>query len=268
MSFLGFGKKKKVPSELPDLISDEIERESASELNNFLGKEEGEKVESKEIKDSNSQNTNNRIPELSSNQTFNARDSHSINNSGGTFKTKEAIRSEKNVLSRLVKSVEETPDREEVISHIIDKSFFSDVQKNISNEIDDLESLEKWYDTKFSSRDVLDDMKSYWKHQKKISVLESAGRSFKERISVKVSALQQLEKNWQMTYFDLIEKEEEIRDTEAELKEMLREFMNICKHKQERMNFVNGTQKNKNKKKKHNNNGGEKKGNKEKGSKK
>lgn len=267
MSFLGFGKKKNVPSELPDLISDEIEKESASELNNFLGKKEGS-MKNREEQNSYSQNTNNRNSEQSSNQTFNAQNLHSSNNHGGAFKSREDIQSEKNVLSRLVKSVEETPQREEASRHVIDNSFFADIESNISKELNDLNSLEKWFDNRFSSRDVLDDMKDYWKNQKKISVLDAASRSFKERISAKVSHLQHLEKSWQMTYFDLIEKEEEIRDDERELKEMLKEFMKVCKHKQERMNSGNGTQKNKNKKKKHNNNGGEKKENKGKGSKK
>ena len=41
--------------------------------------------------------------------------------------------------------------------------------------------------------------------------------------------MQELEKEWQERYFDLIEKEEEIRDVEKELKKILGEFVEVCK---------------------------------------
>jgi hypothetical protein len=50
-----------------------------------------------------------------------------------------------------------------------------------------------------------------------------------------MAALQGLEKEWQDIYFDLIEKEEEIKDKEKELKKMLKEFIELCKKRKRKI---------------------------------
>src|SRR3989339_417396 len=112
-----------------------------------------------------------------------------------------------------------------------EKSFFSDLQENLSSEMNDLDQLENWYTKKFLPRDVVSDMRGYWEKQKTNSIIKVLGKNFQEKISVKVNHLQSLEKEWQNIYFDLIEKEEEIKDEEKELKELLAEFVKICKKK-------------------------------------
>ncbi len=122
----------------------------------------------------------------------------------------------------------------------------------MTEEIGDLSDLENWYEKKFLPRDILSDMKNYWEKQKTESILDLLGKNFQEKISVKISKLQELEKDWQSTYFELIEKEEEIKDYESELKDLLKEFVGVCKNKKKNLesNSVAEKLKNEGKKKK------------------
>ncbi len=113
----------------------------------------------------------------------------------------------------------------------IEESFFNEMQDNISKELTNLNKLESWYNEKFLPQDIVSDMRKYWEKQKSGSVIQVLGRNFKERIAEKTTKLQELEKEWQNTYFDLIEKEEEIREQERELKKVLAEFVEICKRR-------------------------------------
>ncbi|NCN86644.1 hypothetical protein GW932_02330 [archaeon] len=222
MGFLGFGKKKNIPDELPELISDEMEKESVSEVNNFLKEEENKKTEEAKI----------------------------IETKEETKKEDERItkQTKENVLNRLIKNVNETPEREEVRQPILPrKSFFDEFQDKLDESNLDISSLEEWYNQKFLSRNILSDMKTYWEKQKKVDVLDFLSNDIQTKISEKVKILKDLEKGWQVTYFELIEKEEEIKDVEEELKGMIQEFMKICKHKKDSLEGNNYKKKNKNK---------------------
>jgi len=213
MGFFGLVKEKRqAPSELPDLISDEIEKETSEELNGFL-KKENTVVPKTEVKP--------------------------VANEAPVEKkqlTNEEVKNNTTVLNRLIKNVEETPNREMKSTPVLPKkSFFSDIHKNISEELNDLDSLEK-FKQDFSSRNVLDDMKEYWNKQKKENILELLGRDYQQKISEKVLRLQELEKAWQVVYFELIEKEEAIKDEEKELKALLNEFVEVCDHKKKSLN--------------------------------
>ncbi|MDA3836628.1 MAG: hypothetical protein PF542_03320 [Nanoarchaeota archaeon] len=213
MTFFGIGKKKTVaPSELPDLISDEIEKESGEELHSFLNEQEKVVVEPKV--------------------------SESLDKKEMIVKAKPIRDNKTNsqIVEKLVRNIEETEERPtKKVMPSIRKSFFSDLQKDISKEISDMNELDKWYDNRFSSSDVLDDMKTYWNKQKKQDVLEVLGQDFQKRINEKISKLQEVEKKWQSIYFDLVEVEEEIKDEEKGLKDLLKDFAKICKHKKKNL---------------------------------
>jgi len=119
------------------------------------------------------------------------------------------------------------------------KGFFDELQNDFYKEIHDLDDLENWYEKKFLPQDVVSNMKNYWESQKSTSVLQVLGKNFKQRINEKTSNLQKFEKEWQNSYFDLIEKEEEIRKEEADLKKILSEFVEICKRKKVEENTLN-----------------------------
>jgi hypothetical protein len=112
-----------------------------------------------------------------------------------------------------------------------DKSFFTELQGDILKEIEDLNSLEKWYKNKFMPEDIVTEMRSYWENKKTGPTIKVIGKDFQERISEKIASLQSLEKEWQDIYFNLVEKEEEIKEKERELKKILKEFIEICKRK-------------------------------------
>jgi hypothetical protein len=124
----------------------------------------------------------------------------------------------------------EKPSSEEGIND--QRSFFKELQSNINHEITDLDKLEEWYNNKFLPRDIVNDMRNYWEKQKHNTVIQLVGKNFQEKISEKTIKLKHLEKEWQDIYFDLIEKEEEIRNEERELKKVLSEFVELCNRKQ------------------------------------
>lgn len=117
--------------------------------------------------------------------------------------------------------------------HIIDKdkSFFNKLLTDINVEINDVVKLEGWYNNKFINNDIVTDMKDYWEDKKHELVIKSIGKGFKEKISVKIESLQVLEGEWQDIYLKLIEKEEELKNEEKELKKIVSEFMEMCKRR-------------------------------------
>lgn len=217
MGFLDMFKKKKVPDQLPDLATDEIEER----LDNK------ELEEKKEIVNKLLKSTDNDI-EIPVNESLLDKDTQNdykenpiekqISETNGSVLTKkEPERQYTNPLNILPK-VEEN-------------SFFNKLQDSLSEEIGDIDDLEKWYNKKFLPRNIVSEMRDYWENQKTNSVIKLLGKNIQERISEKVIRLQELEKQWQDVYFDLIEKEEEIKDEEGELKKIIAEFIDLCKRK-------------------------------------
>jgi hypothetical protein len=230
MGFLGFGKKKDIPDELPDLISDEIEKESVMQINSALKetKEEAKEapIESKSLVDTDITKVD--LP--SSNMKF-VEDTPVSSSSGRRDLTTEEINRNKDVVNRLVKGVEETEERPMPVINNINKGFFQDLKSELMSEIKDINLIQKWYDKRFGEKGVVDNMKIYWNKQKEFEDLDSLAEEFKKRISVKVHELQNIERKWQTIYFDLIDKEEKIKFLERDLKKLLNEFVTICKKK-------------------------------------
>jgi hypothetical protein len=134
------------------------------------------------------------------------------------------------LVNKYLKQKNQEPEpKEPEISEDAEDGFFNKMQEDIHNEIANLNQLENWYKNKFLPQDVVSDMRNYWENQKSDSVIKVIGRNFKEKITEKTEKLQQLERDWQETYFQLIEKEEEIRKEEQELKKILSEFVELCK---------------------------------------
>lgn len=223
MGFLGFGKKREVPDELPDLISDEIEKESKVNDNFIKNKEDGLKAEKlKNLEEERKEIEKNNA--LIEEEKKKEREKH------------EDKRRKTEMLNKLIKSVEDTPQREEKKDDFdSDKSFFDELQNNIKQELSELEDLSDFNEKSFTQKNFLDDMKDFWEKQKKFSILDSLSKDMEEKIVSKISILKSLEKEWQSVYFKLVEKEEEIKDGEKELKAILKEFSKVCKHKKEAM---------------------------------
>ncbi|MEM0465953.1 MAG: hypothetical protein QXW97_04625 [Candidatus Pacearchaeota archaeon] len=242
MGFLSFLKRESVPEELPDLVTDDtFEKNSESSvqsinLNNNLNTKDLNKNEvnqkisksslnfddSSLVNEKNSEKNNSEI-EIIKDFTKDFTEDNNKANTKSFLKSESEINSDKNEI-RVLKNFSE-------YDSVNNEGFFVELENNINKEINDLNKLESWYKNKFLPRDVVSEMRRHWESKKNISVINILGKNFKERINEKTLKLQQLEREWQNIYFDLIEKEEEIRKYERELKKMLAEFLELCKMK-------------------------------------
>ena len=211
MGFLKLIDKKNVPDELPALITDEIKKKSeetkAQDINKEISEPKPENLPEEEIKQEIKDNAEQKTG-IEKNQDNQAKDEIQIKKDSIP---KEKINDEKNY-SKLSKD-----------------SFFINMQENLNKEMGSLNKLEEWYNTKLLPEDTLSEMKNYWEKQKSSSMIQALGKDFQDKITKKISLLQDLEKGWQGIYFNLIEKEEEIKEQERELKKMLAEFIGFCK---------------------------------------
>ena len=224
---MGLFKRKKVPSELPELALDDFES-GEKEVHDYLKKEEAKKPQ--EIKPTQSKEE---VKEVSKPVIKKQIEKRVKTNLGETEKEKVAVKeeSEEHKIEKPITESKSVVESKTVPEN--EKGFFSDLQKNLNEEISDFEEFEEWYKDKFEKRDVIKEMKGYWENQKTASVIKVLGKNFQEKISEKIAKLQELEKTWQGIYFELVEKEEEIKEQELELKDLLSEFVRICKKKTE-----------------------------------
>ncbi|MBD3253351.1 hypothetical protein GF386_06465, partial [Candidatus Pacearchaeota archaeon] len=123
MKFLKLFKKNKVPNELPDLATDEIEEKLEDKklekhrdiVNDYLKQEEP--------------------PEQ-------------------TVEIKEKITEEPEEIKEPI--TEEIKPPKPVIQK---EGFFDKLQDNLNEEIDDLDKLENWFENKFLPRDIVSEMR-------------------------------------------------------------------------------------------------------------
>ena len=110
-------------------------------------------------------------------------------------------------------------------------SFFDEVLEDINSGIADTEKLGDWYEKKFMKEDVVGNMKGYWEGNKADIIIKSFGAEYKKQINDKVMSLRELEEDWREVYFRLVKKEEEMKKEERELKEIVSEFVSLCKRR-------------------------------------
>jgi hypothetical protein len=133
--------------------------------------------------------------------------------------------SDKNLITNVNKASNE-------MSSFVDndeKSFFKDLLKNVNEESKSLQKLDDWYTREFASKDIVHQMREYWEKQKPDLVMKYVGNEMKDKLITKTNKLHNLELEWQKIYFELMQKEEAIRQEEKELKETLSEFVKLCK---------------------------------------
>jgi hypothetical protein len=102
-------------------------------------------------------------------------------------------------------------------------SFFQDMLEKLeTNDMSQIEGINN------DSRDFLDEMKEYWSKQNS-SLMSAPARELKKRLLDRIHLLRTLEKEWQESYFNMLEKEEMIKIEEASLKDDLQEFVRLWK---------------------------------------
>lgn len=194
---MAFLKKRKIPSELPDLIVDKLEELKKLDRGRNLSETE---FDIKPI-----------IERIE--------------------KPIEEERIEKVFYAPIqTPPVEPLPEK---ISIEDEKAFFTRLLNDINNELDDGKNIEEWYKNEFFPKDIVTEMKNYWGNQKKELIFKSLGKSFKERIETKIKELKKMEEEWQNIYLNLIKKEENIRKEEEELKKIISEFVGMCNREME-----------------------------------
>ena len=147
-----------------------------------------------------------------------------------TFTKSSEIEKDKQIVNQYLQEKEPVPQKE--VSRVEEEkedSFFDKLQEDINTEISNLNKLESWYNNKFLPQDIVTEMRNHWEKQKSSDPISVIGRNFREKIKERTSKLQELEREWQSTYFQLVEKEEELRKEEHELKKLLAEFVDLCK---------------------------------------
>lgn len=213
-----FRQNKYVPQELPDLICDEIEGESQPQYPT-----QEQPAQRKSIEDY-------KIGKYEKDKIIQA-----VETEISSVKNPELEIHQPNLQPSqpAPQQSQPTPQPTPQPTHPKEKSFFEDFQNKLESEVSDTDSLENWCQSKFSSKDMLNEMKNYWENQKTSPLLEAFSQDFKKKISEQIKNLRNLEEDWRYTYFDLIKKEDKIKGAEEELKKTINEFVEICKHKKE-----------------------------------
>ncbi|MFH1209870.1 MAG: hypothetical protein V1663_03715 [archaeon] len=126
-----------------------------------------------------------------------------------------------------------TPVNSNVIS--TNKTYFSDLLKTIAKETELLETDEEYYKKRISlygedilTKDLIVNMKENWKKQRSNIIFTYEEKKLKDDILSKITKLQSMEEEWQTYHLRLIEKEENIKKDEEELKTVLRKFRDLC----------------------------------------
>lgn len=106
--------------------------------------------------------------------------------------------------------------------------FFKEIMGTL-NETKNIDKIESFYNNRFMTEDIVQQMRSYWENKKPELIMKNVGSDLKDKISTKTDKLHRLEQDWQDIYFKLTSKEEEIRAEEKELKEAIAEYVTVCK---------------------------------------
>ncbi len=205
-------KKKDVPSELPDLISDEFTGQLKKELDSI--KEFSESRESAQSKFVGTQQSNSKSVVSSSKPSAKSLSTDLGSNQNSEFST-----------------IKKFPSLEGD-----EPSYFKELIKGVMDESGsgDLKKLDSWVKNKSSNGDIVGQMKSYWDKQAPEKILSTFGGETKEKLLSQVEKLHGLEKDWQASYLTLMECEEKIREEEKQLKEALAQFIDLYKRTSKR----------------------------------
>jgi hypothetical protein len=211
-------KKTNVPDELPDLAIDELKKDLKKDYSEKEEKKEEVKPEGETKKEEIKEEENPRKEEIKreeDNSESNEKSPEEISEP----KEKEEIENQKNK----EKSIDNKANFE--------KSFFNPLLDELKKENFDPAKINSWYQQRFSDKGAIDEMKEYWEKQKDEFITETIEKEFKERINERMNNLQKLEAEWQEIYINLIQKEEEMKKEEKNIKKIIKDFSEVFKKK-------------------------------------
>lgn len=203
-------KKNSAPEELPDLAIDELKKEIRNAID---GKKEPEEETEKLVEETKTEE-NEKVEE----------DNSENKETESEEKPTEQIAQEEPE----ERIVEEEPEREIVVENKkIDKSFFNPMITELKKENFDPAKINKWYNENFSRKSAVEGMKDYWEKKKEDFIIETVEKEFRSRINERISHLQELEMAWQEIYIKLLEKEEEMKKEETNIKKLIKDFSEV-----------------------------------------
>lgn len=131
------------------------------------------------------------------------------------------------------KSLQKSSEMKDKIKYFFsgdeEKGFFKDLLKTMEEETKNLEKLDDWYKQKFTEDDLVTQMRGYWEKNKPQLMLKNMSVQINDKLSQNMEKLHNLEKQWQEIYVQLLQVEEKIRDEEKGIKDVVSEFVKICK---------------------------------------
>jgi len=140
---------------------------------------------------------------------------------------------EKDSRGRVQEKTQQSIQQQSIVS--TNKTYFYDLLKTVSKETELLENDEEYYKKRINlygenilTKDLIANMKENWKKQRSNIIFTHEERKLKDEILERISKLQGMEEEWQSHHLRLIEKEENIRNEEQELKSVLKKFREMC----------------------------------------
>jgi hypothetical protein len=203
-------KKNTAPDELPDLAIDELKKDLKKD---FSEKEEPKTEEKKE--DISKPKEEEKKEDAPKDETPKENEDE-----------KEEKTEETPVDNNKKQDVKPTEDKVN-----LEKSFFNPLLKELKDENFDPSKINSWYQKRFSEKGAIEEMKEYWEKQKDEFITEAVEKEFRSRINEKMDALQKLEAEWQEIYINLIQKEEEMKKEEKNIKKTIKDFADVFKQK-------------------------------------
>lgn len=219
-------KKNNAPDELPDLAIDELkkdlkkdysEKEDAKETIPGLKKEIPallEKIEEKQEEPSTSEEEKGEEITKEPEEVIEEK--------------KQEDSEEKQEINEEEKEIKNFKEDEKIN---LEKSFFNPLINELKKENFDPAKINAWYQKRFSDKSAIEEMKEYWEKQKNEFITETVEKEFKARINERMHHLQKLESEWQEIYIKLVEKEEEMKKEEKNIKKIIKDFSEVVKRK-------------------------------------
>jgi hypothetical protein len=204
-------KKTNAPDELPDLAIDELKKDLKKD---YSDKEEI-KNEVKRVEDSKLEEEKPEEKEVQKEEE-------------NGEKTPEENKSSEAENNKKENKIEEKTDEGKIN---LEKSFFNPILAELKKDNFDPSKINSWYQKRFSEKGAIEEMKEYWENQKDEFITESLEKEFRARINERMTCLQKLESEWQQIYIDLVEKEEEMKKEEKNIKQIIKDFSQVFKKK-------------------------------------
>jgi len=222
-------KKSDAPDELPDLAIDELKKDLK---NDYSEKKEEPTVNQGTVEAKQETEKTNVNEETSTKEQEISEKYQEENSKEETTEEKDnESEEEKEMKDTETEDIEEKPRETTEEKVNLEKSFFNPLINELKKDNFDPAKVNAWYQKRFSDKSAIEEMKEYWEKQKNEFITEAVENEFKARIKERMINLQKLESSWQEIYIKLVEKEEEMKKEEKNIKKIIKDFSSVVNRK-------------------------------------